>query len=901
MQTQQKVPELRKPHWSKQVISNKVTREKSNTYTSPIIPVYVSTVAEPEREILVYALLDTQSDTTFIVRDVAETLNAEKELVTLKISTITTRTKLVSSLKLKELQVRGVRSKTRIRLPTTYTRDHIPANRAHIPTCRTAKDWPHLEHLADEMSPQLDCKVGLLIGYNCSQALLPLDVLSGEEGQPFAQKSVLGWTIVGCTQGYDDEIGVSHRIIARQVLPPVKSSCKLKNEVHFVYRNKIKEVVTPSDIVKVFESDFVERNNEEGTVSQEDLQFLAKLREGITHRRDGHYEMPLPFKEDVINLPNNKTCAEHRLRSLKRRLEGDKVYYRNYTAFMEEIVSRGETERVPEIEMDRPAWYIPHHGVYHPQKPDRIRVVFDCSAKFQKTSLNEKLLTGPDLTNTLVGVLCRFRKGQIAIMCDVERMFHQFRVASQHQDYLRFLWWEGGNMEIEPSVFRMKVHLFRAASSPGCANFGLKHLAEQGEGKYSQAALEFVQRNFYVDDGLISVDTEIEAVHLVKEAIELCNSGRLHLHKFITNSKEVIATIPEGECALGATDLDMALGEPKIERALGIQWCVASDQFHFRTQAKENPFTRRGVLSTVASIFDPLGFVAPVILLGKKILQRMCHDKISWDEPVPEDLRPHWESWLQDLHNLSSVKIPRCYTPTTHQDIKRYELHHFSDASASGYGACSYLRSITKSGDAHCTLVMGKARVAPTKVTTIPRLELTAAVVATRVGHLLKRELDFENVEEFYWTDSKVVLGYINNDTRRFHVFVANRIQQIKSSTRPDQWRYVTSENNPADHVSRGLTAREIVSSGWFTGPSFLWQRELPEEEMTVGEISDEDPEVKKVHVHATRAKEQNPLLNRLQKFSDWNRVVIAVARLKRKPVYLERPIHKTVLLLEAE
>ncbi len=163
---------------------------------------------------------------------------------------------------------------------------------------------------------------------------------------------------------------------------------------------------------------------------------------------------------------------------------------------MNDIITRGDAERVPRSELDdQPAWYIPHHGVYHPHKPGKIRVVFDCSARFHETSLNDHLLTGPDLTNTLVGVLCRIRKGPIAVMCDIERMFHQFHVAKEHQDYLRFLWWDDGNLDSKPSVYRMKVHLFGAASSPGCSNFGLKYLASQGHAKFSEESVaKFVGR-----------------------------------------------------------------------------------------------------------------------------------------------------------------------------------------------------------------------------------------------------------------------------------------------------------------------------------------------------------------------------------------------------------------------
>lgn len=151
-------------------------------------------------------------------------------------------------------------------------------------------------------------------------------------------------------------------------------------------------------------------------MSQEDLQFSKDIRQN----EDGHYEMPLLFKTERPNLPNNIDCAEYRVKSLEKRLRMNKRYYKDYLAFMTDMIARGDAEKVPEMEIsNQPAWYIPHHGVYNPQKPGKIHIVFDCSARFQNTSLNDHLLTGPDLTNTLVGVLCHFRKGQVAIMRDV--------------------------------------------------------------------------------------------------------------------------------------------------------------------------------------------------------------------------------------------------------------------------------------------------------------------------------------------------------------------------------------------------------------------------------------------------------------------------------------------------
>ncbi len=169
-----------------------------------------------------------------------------------------------------------------------------------------------------------------------------------------------------------------------------------------MFAGLVKEVVS-TDIIRALELDFTDHSTDDNPVSQEDILFLSKVREGKRQKEDGHFELPLPFKTDTPSLPDNKQCAVHRLTSLERRLRRDKQYYEDYVHFMNDIITRGDAERVPRSELDdQPAWYIPHHGVYHPHKPGKIRVVFDCSARFHETSLNDHLLTGPDLTNTLV-------------------------------------------------------------------------------------------------------------------------------------------------------------------------------------------------------------------------------------------------------------------------------------------------------------------------------------------------------------------------------------------------------------------------------------------------------------------------------------------------------------------
>lgn len=749
-------------------------------------------------------------------------------------------------------------SESFINLPPSYTRDFIPLERAHIPTCTTANQWKHLQVIAHEMPMLMDCSVGLLIGYDCPRALAPRKVITGGDYEPYGIKTDLGWSIVGSTPNRansKDVTGLCHRVSVKE-LPPV----------------------TPAAVLKVLESDFADTRPGEKSISQEDIQFLQILKGKIHENECGHLEMPLPFKVRP-HLPDNKRLALTRLKPLKRKFDRDPKFKNDYMSFMEGVFKDGDAERADNPPEQGRAWYIPHQGVYHPKKPEKIRVVFDCSARHEGTSLNDHLLTGPDLTNGLTGVLCRFRKHPVAVTCDVEKMFHRFHVSEEDRNYLRFLWWEKGDTDSEPKEYRMKVHLFGASSSPGCANYGLKYLASQNEHEYPAAA-SFIRKHFYVDDGLISVESAKAAIELVKDTQAVCAKGKLHLHKFVSNNREVLESICETERAAEVKNVDLVHDDLPMQRVLGVRWNAESDTFSFKVLLGEKPETRRGILSVVASVYDPLGFIAPFILTGKRILQEMCQKGMTWDEPLPSELKPRWESWLDDLKNLERIQIPRCFTPSNFGQVLKVELHHFSDASCQGYGQCSYIRLVGED-KVHCSLIMGKSRVAPTKVVTIPRLELTAAVISAAVSNVLKQELELKIDTEYFWTDSQVVLGYINNEARRFHVFVSNRVQTIREITDPGQWFYVDTKENPADHASRGLRVSELVNSSWLTGPKFLWEREVVADQGTT-ELLVGDPEVKATQVLRTDASEHFNSEERLSRFSKWTNAVNAIARIQR-------------------
>jgi len=303
----------------------------------------------------------------------------------------------------------------------------------------------------------------------------------------------------------------------------------------------------------------------------------------------------------------------------------------------------------------------------------------------------------------------------------------------------------------------MKVHLFEATSLPGCASYGLKHMANQEKEAHPSAA-QFIMHDFYVDDGLTNVESAQQAKDLIQGAREICEKGGLRLHKFVSNNCKNLESVPKSERAVDVI-LNLPSKQLPIESVLGVQWSVGLDCFKFSIILKDQPLTRRGVLVTVASVYDPLGFLAPLVLRAKKILQEICNGGVSWDEPLPEEVRPRWERWKCDLLRLNELQIPRCFEPKMLNGKKIYELHSFADASTSGYGQCSYLRVKDEDENVHVSLVMGKSCVAPMKITMIPRLELTAAVFSAKVAVMVQEELNYANLKQYFWTDSKVVLA----------------------------------------------------------------------------------------------------------------------------------------------
>ena len=854
-----------------------------------IVPVWVRHGSYPDKEFLQYAILDDQSNVSFVSRTLCDKLKIAGPTTELLLTTVQDSKVRIQSSRIQGLEVSDYLHQNHVKLPMMFRRDNLPATRSQIPRPEVAVKWDHLRMIADKMMPYSpDIEISLLIGNNCPKVVRPREVLVGGEDDPYGQRSLLGWGIIGKVCQSEDDEGIftasCNKVMGEESYP------------NFVFPTMIKEIMNPEKVIQVLESDFIESCSERKPYSMDDQRFIRILENGIKKLPNGHYEMPLPLKSDSVSLPYNRMLAVKRWNQLLVRFKKNPKFQLDYIAFMSNVI--GEcAERVPLNDLNSrngKVNYVSHTGVYHPKKPGQIRVVFDCSAKCNGVSLNDYLLQGPDQINNLLGILCRFRQERVAFLTDIQSMFHQFIVAEEYRDLLRFLWWKDNNPKNAVVEYRMKVHLFGAVSSPGCANFGLKRAAAEGRAEFGDAAAQFIKRDFYVDDGVKSVPTVDEAVSMIKNSQGICAKAGMKLPKIMSNSKQVLESIPVDERAKGVKNLDLSKDPLPVEHALGIIWCVENDSFQFRIELRDRPFTRRGILSTIGSIYDPNGYISPVTLKGKQMLQRMCRDKLDWDSPVPEDLRSLWEKWRIEILQVEKLQFPRCFKPEHFGSIKVSEIHHFSDASMLGYGQCSYIRLVNKNVEVHGTLIVAKARVTPLKQLTIPRLELAAATISARMSKFLRKELSYEEMNEYFWTDSKIVLGYITNSAKRFHTFVANRVQYIRDVSEPVSWMYVDSKNNPADCASRGLDASQLVDGcTWLCGPDFLWNGgPFQRQDNETFCVDDNDPEVRNavVHqVHVTESKNYDWVIDRLNHVPSWYRAQKAVALCLRFKVKLQR------------
>ncbi len=757
-----------------------------------VLPIVTVKIRAGDRSLVVLALLDTGSQVTLVHEDAVRYLGVDGEREVIHLTTFHGEDP--------EIVVKKV-----CFIVESLNGDHsLVANGLAVPRLNVANgnvNWDqektHWSHLKDLKLPRTDLQpVQLLVGMDLLDAHIPLEIRrpAGGERGPYAFRGIFGWTVCG----------------KRHHRGTDKLNC---------YTTSLDELLT-----RLFEVDTrAPIITEEGEFTTPSEKRALKILDTTTQDIGGRYEVGLLWATDSPKIPNNRPIAMQRLFANESRFERDPAYAAHYSKIINEYITLGFARKLQHSELlqgpEGLIHYLIHFGITNPNKPGHLRVVFNAAQKYLGTSLNDLLLPGPDLLTSLVGVLIRSRKAFVGVSADIEKMFHQVRVPEKDQSVLRFLWREPGSRKA-PNTYQMCVQIFGATSSPTCCTWALRKAASD-QPDFGQ--IERVKKNFYVDNYLDSFDDEEDAIREVRRLTEMLRRKGFRLNQWNSSSRKVLNSIPPTERTHSKLNID--LDRLPIERTLGMYWDCELDVFTFTFQPPKEVKTKRDMFSAAATIFDPLGFICPVVLPIKITMQEAWRRGISWNDELPRDLLQKWNDWCRDLVNSSKLYVPRCFRPRDFPiDDCEVQLHMFADASKDGYGAVAYLRYVRRSR-IHVVFAMGKSRVAPVRQLTTPKLELNAAWTSVELARLVTREIDLPISEHFFWTDSTTVLHWINSSRSKSEEFVANRLTHILNHSNPNQWRHVPSEQNPADDCSRGFNPTKLsLYHRWFTGPAFLDQ-----------------------------------------------------------------------------
>ena len=396
---------------------------------------------------------------------------------------------------------------------------------------------------------------------------------------------------------------------------------------------------------------------------------------------------------------------------------------------------------------------------------------------------------------------------------------------------------------------------------------------------------ETMLKDFYVDDQVSSIENLDDAMFTISEVQKVLDQAGFHLTKFVSNCSSVLKDVPDKD---KVNMSEVSTSELKADHAtLGLIWNVRNDEISVPCNVpdvKEVP-NRRLLLSAVSKLYDPLGMISPCLLPLKGLIQQKTH--LSWDES-DDDIVNQWKDFCELSRKIADFVVPRCYKPVSSEfnDPVHVSIHGFSDASKQGYAAVVYIRQVSVNGQVSVSFVYGKSRVAPkfkghVPQATIPKLELNAAALLTKLVSKVVKCLGFKVDEATYWCDSQVVINCIHAVDRRFPVYWSNRIAIILGNSQVAQWRYVPTDKNPADVGSRGIVSKgfEKQVQFWVNGPTFLKLKsdEWPEtmkaqtiEEVLVVSNAPEKDTVSSLLVHV------------VQFYSKLHKLLVVIARLLR-------------------
>ncbi|CAG9087799.1 unnamed protein product [Plutella xylostella] len=338
------------------------------------------------------------------------------------------------------------------------------------------------------------------------------------------------------------------------------------------------------------------------------------------------------------------------------------------------------------------------------------------------------------------------------------------------------------------------------------------------------AATNAIKNCFYMDDLMTGHDDVEEAKQLCQNIKEILRKGGFIMQKWSSNEEELQKFLKEGDDTKDTIEIKL----DKVIRILGLTWDRKNDNFNVTVNLPDapHPITKRSILSDVARLFDPFGWVSPVVITAKIMIQRLWLSNLSWDDELPVDLCEEWLKYREDLTDLRMIEIPRWLQTTPRS--KEVQIHGFADASSSAYAAVTYLRVVDEHDVVHVTMIASRTKVAPIKQLSIPRLELCAAVMLSEQIADVSQLLEVSHGNIFAYTDSMVVLAWLQAHPNRWKTFVANRVAEILRIIDNERWRHITTNENPADIASRGIRAADLPDYKiWWNGPEWLKSNDI--------------------------------------------------------------------------
>lgn len=657
--------------------------------------------------------------------------------------------------------------------------------------------FEHIPHLKDLplADPELRSArpVELLLGSDYTNLILLHDNIKGPQGTPVAINSIFGYLLNG---------KISHSLPA-QVCMNV-STYQLDMQLqNFWELESVPDVKPLTREEALCESIFVD-----------------------THKRSdsGKYIVSLPFKEHAPPLGESRQIALNRLYKLEQKLSRDPSLQEEYSKCIRDYEILGHMEPVNEHTVpDQIPYYIPHHCVLKTSSAStKLRVVFDASCKTSNgRSLNDNLLVGQKLHKDINEVLLKFRLHKIVFTADIKMMYRFIQIRPEDRDFQRILWRYSPKDPVQD--YRLCTVTFGVASAPFLALRTLRQLAIDEADSFPLASQVLVN-DVFVDDVVSGSNTLDEAIAIQRELIAICKAGSFELRKWTSNCPEFLSSVsssvtnPDDEALiLSALDTDTTV------KVLGLKWNPKSDTFSYTVTTPPETCTKRIMLSEISKIYDPLGFLSPITLFVKLLIQLLWISGTDWDEAPPKGIRDLWLTFISELPILESLSLPRHVIPHNNKEI---QIHGFSDASEKAYAACVYLRVSNSQNSVHVNLILAKTKVAPLKRISLPRLELCGALLLSKlIQKLLLTYSNILSIDNVYaWSDSAVTLAWLRSSSHEWRTFVSNRVTETISRVPAAHWRHVRSEDNPADPASRGVLPTKLNHEFWFNGPVWLTQ-----------------------------------------------------------------------------